>query len=115
MAKSKRVRLPMCKFCNVKLDKLVSVIGDPEGIRNDRKCPKCGAVFGYTRSSESVLLRPEAEIVKLRMAATRSTLELAKSVNMSVDDLNDLVARYREIWAEYNAEYRSRQEIEDYS
>lgn len=45
-----------CHKCpNTKLQDLSSCIGDPEGIRNDQKCPKCSAIYGCTKAHQRML------------------------------------------------------------
>lgn len=51
-----RTRYGYCHTCpKTKLKRLKTCDGDPEGIRADQKCPKCGAIYGCTKACQSVL------------------------------------------------------------
>ena len=38
-----------CKVCKVEMD-VLDTRHDPEGIRYDQKCPKCGRVYKITKA-----------------------------------------------------------------
>lgn len=52
-----RNRLPYdhCTRCFVKMENLKTCEGDPEGIRHDKKCPKCGDIYYTTKGGCSFL------------------------------------------------------------
>jgi hypothetical protein len=45
-------KFDICKRCLVKMERLNTCEGDPEGIRAGSKCPKCGDIYGCSRSSQ---------------------------------------------------------------
>ncbi len=45
----------ICKKCLVEMKRLDTCEGDPEGIRHDSKCPKCGDIYGSTKFSQFLL------------------------------------------------------------
>jgi hypothetical protein len=50
-----RPKFDICKRCLVEMTRLKSCEGDPEGIRNDSKCPKCGDIYGCTKAHQFLL------------------------------------------------------------
>ena len=44
-----------CQDCQVKMTMLESKEGDPEGLRNDYKCPKCNSVYGCSKGGTFLL------------------------------------------------------------
>lgn len=50
-----RPKFNICKKCLVEMTRINSCEGDPEGIRNDSKCPKCGDVYGCTKARQFLL------------------------------------------------------------
>lgn len=53
--KVRRVRIPEDKCevqgCKGRLKIIDTKVGDPEGIRSDRQCRKCGQIYGCSKSS----------------------------------------------------------------
>jgi len=45
----------VCPDCVVKMTRLNTCEGDPEGMRQDSKCPKCGNIYGCTKAHQSFL------------------------------------------------------------
>lgn len=45
----------VCPKCLVKMTRLQTCEGDPEGIRQDSKCPECGDIYGCTKANQSLL------------------------------------------------------------
>lgn len=45
----------ICKRCLVEMTRLGTCEGDPEGIRQDSKCPKCGDIYGCTKAHQFLL------------------------------------------------------------
>lgn len=45
----------LCHRCLIPMTRLNTCEGDPEGLRNDFKCKKCGDIYGCTRSSMNLL------------------------------------------------------------
>lgn len=45
----------ICKRCLVEMKRLDTCEGDPEGIRHDSKCPKCGDIYGCTKALQFLL------------------------------------------------------------
>jgi len=55
LKKHAQPKFNICKRCLVEMTRLNSCEGDPEGIRNDSKCPKCGDVYGCTKAHQFLL------------------------------------------------------------
>lgn len=45
----------ICHDCLVPMKSLKSYEGDPEGMRNDSKCPKCGSVYGCSKAAQFLI------------------------------------------------------------
>lgn len=50
-----RPKFNICHDCLVPMTRLKTCEGDPDGIRSDSKCPKCGSVYGCSKAAQFLI------------------------------------------------------------